>query len=100
MLHLLLPDPVELYSMTRHLFACRGDWPGEGLPTVVELPVEAFALHRSVHAVPQAYHVSHPEEVSPPDCRVQAGGEAIFGNLGLGVLGIDLRPLLSTLSQS
>ena len=65
-LHSLLSVTAGLYSTARRLFACLGDLPYYGLPTVVDLPVEAFAARRSMRAVPQEDHVSHPEGVTPP----------------------------------
>ena len=56
--------------MGRRLFACQGDLPLEGLPPVVELPVDAFSVRRYVRALPQADHIIHLEGVSPSAWKV------------------------------
>ena len=66
LLHSFLSIPVVLYSTDRRLFACLGDLPDRGLPPVVEIPMETFAVRRSVRAIPWADHVSHLEGVTPP----------------------------------
>ena len=39
LLHSLFSIPVDLYSSTRHIFACRGEQPNEVLPLMLELLV-------------------------------------------------------------
>ena len=51
--------------MDRLLFAFQVELPLEFLPPVVELPVEAFLVWRSVRAIPSAEHISHLEGASP-----------------------------------
>ena len=65
LLHSLLSVPVGLYSMSWRLFACCGDLPLEGLHPVVELPVDAFSVRRSLRTVPRADHISHLEGFPP-----------------------------------
>ena len=65
LMHSLLSVPVGLYSTARRLFACCGELPLEGLHLVVELPVDAFSVRRSLRAVPRADHISHLEGVPP-----------------------------------
>ena len=50
---------VGLYSTARRVFACCRYLPKKGLLPMVELPVDAFGVWRSVRAVPRADHVSH-----------------------------------------
>ena len=57
--HLLLFFRVYLYLTSRFLFACWLELPTEGLPVVVEIPHESFAVQRSVCAMPQVYHVTY-----------------------------------------
>ena len=64
-LHSMLSVPVDIYSTARRLFACRGELPLEGLPPVVELPVDVLLVRRSVCAVLRDYHIIHLEGVSP-----------------------------------
>ena len=66
-LHSMFSVPVDLYSTARRLFAYRGDLPLEGTPPVVEPPMDAFLVQRSVRAVPRADHISYMEGVSPSD---------------------------------
>ena len=47
------------------IFACHGDLPSEGLPPVVDLPVDAFGVRTSMRAVPRVYHIIHLEGVTP-----------------------------------
>ena len=64
LMHLLFSVPVGLYSTARRLFDCVGELNEEGLPPLAEIPVEAFAVRRTVRAVPQDDHVSHMEGVT------------------------------------
>ena len=79
--HSLFSVPAGLYSMAWRLFACHGDLPIEGLPPVVELPMDAFRVQRSIRTVPRADHVSHLEGVTPsvwqatPRKRVEKAAE-------------------------
>ena len=66
-LHSMLSVPVDLYSTAQRIFAYRGDLPLKGPPPVVELPMDAFSVQRSVRAVPRADHISYMEGVSPSD---------------------------------
>ena len=77
--HLLLYIPVELYSTARHLFAFRGNLPIKGLPMVVEMLTESFAVRRVVHVVTQADHISHLGESHCPigiQCRACGRGSS------------------------
>ena len=71
LLHSLFSVPVDVHSTTRRLFACRGELPGAGLPLVLELPSEAFAVRRSMRAVSREDHISHLGGVSPPDWQTK-----------------------------
>ena len=64
-MHSLFPVPIGLYSMARWLFAFIGDLPDECLPTMEEIPVEAFAVRCNMHAAPRDDHMSHLEGVTP-----------------------------------
>ena len=59
LLHLLFSVPVGLYYTAWGISACGGDMPCEGLLLVVDLPVYAFAVRRSVRAIPRVFHLSH-----------------------------------------
>ena len=69
-LYTLFSIPADMYSTARRLFACRGELPRKGLTPVVELPVDIFAVLRSVRAVPRADHIIHLERVSPTAWQV------------------------------
>ena len=58
LLHSLLYFLLFVYTTTRHIFACLDDFPTEVLPTVVEVPVNAFLVRRVFHSVPRANHES------------------------------------------
>ena len=79
-LHSMFSVPVDLYPSARRLFAYWGELPLEGLPPVVEFPVDAFLVRHSVRAVPREDCISHLEGVSPyawqatPCKRVGEGG--------------------------
>ena len=64
-LHSIFSVLVDLYSMDQRIFAFWIELPLKGIPPVVELPVDAFSVRRSVHAVPRSDHISHMEGVSP-----------------------------------
>ena len=66
LLQQLFSIPVCLYSMHWQLFACLGELPDEGLNTVVDITMEAFAVRRSVHAMTRDNHMGHLEGVTPP----------------------------------
>ena len=42
LMHLVLSVWVDMYSTSRHIFACLGELTAEGLPPVVETPHKAF----------------------------------------------------------
>ena len=42
LLHSLFSVPVNVYTTTRRLFAFLGELPEEGIPTVVDVPADAF----------------------------------------------------------
>ena len=65
LLHLLFSVPFGLYSMTRRLFTCRVEIHSKVLHIVLDLPMDDFAVRRSVYAVLRADHVSHLEGVTP-----------------------------------
>ena len=50
--HSLLSVCDNVYLTQRRIFVCLGDMPAEGLPPVMEIPVEAFAEQRCVRAKP------------------------------------------------
>ena len=58
-LHSLFSVLINLYSTARRLFACHGDLLREGLPPVVDLPVDAFRVWRARSAIPRADHIGH-----------------------------------------
>ena len=62
----LLSTPVSLYLTSRWLFACVGEIPIEGLPSMAEIQAEAFAVQRAVCTVPRVDNISHLEGVAPP----------------------------------
>ena len=51
----------------KRLFACLGELPAEGLPLVVEIPVETFAVRRSVRAVLRVDRITRVGGISPLD---------------------------------
>ena len=51
-MHSLLSVCNNVYLTQRRIFVCLGDMPAEGLPPVMEIPVEAFAEQRCVRAKP------------------------------------------------
>ena len=51
-LHSLLSVLVDLYSTSQRLFACQGELPAEGLPSVADIYHESFAAQCSIRAVP------------------------------------------------
>ena len=57
-LHSLFYVQVNFYSTHRCLFACMGEIPAKGLPPVVDITNQAFAVQLSVRAVLQVYHVT------------------------------------------
>ena len=65
LLHLLFSVPAGLYSTAWRLFTCRGELPNEGLPSMLELTLDAFRVWCSMRTVPRAEHVSHLEGVTP-----------------------------------
>ena len=67
LMHLLFSVRVNVYLTQRRLFACLGELPTKGLPPVVEIPDKAFAVRRTVCAVPQVNHATHPGGISPLD---------------------------------
>ena len=67
LLHSLFSVWVDLYLTIRCLFSCWGELPAKGIPPVVDIPHEAFAGWRSVHAVMQVDHITHLGRISPPD---------------------------------
>ena len=66
LLHSLFSVPVGLYYSPRWFSIYLGELLYYGLPPVVEIPVEAFMVRRSIRSVPQADHVIHLEGVAPP----------------------------------
>ena len=101
MVHLvqsLFSVPVGLYSMARRLFACIGYLNGEGIPPVVEIQLESFAVWRAVRAVHQADHMSHLDGFTPltrksmPCERVV---KLLFGVCDLLFWGMTFLPLES-----
>ena len=68
LLHLLFSFPVELYSLARRLFACKGDLPDKHLPLMMELPAESFVMLRSVRAVTREKKFSHRGGISLSNC--------------------------------
>ena len=95
MLHSLLSVLVGLYSTARRLFASRRELTDEGLPLVLELFAEAFAMRRSVRAVPRADHVSHLEGVAPPDWQsmpCERAGKLPVGGRDLACRGLTFVP--------
>ena len=60
----LFSVPVGLYSTSSRFFACIVNLPGEVLPPMVEITVEAFALCCAALYVPRTDLVSHPEGVT------------------------------------
>ena len=52
LMHSLFSVWVDIYLTSRRLFACLGKLPVERYPPVVEIPHKAFAVRRSVRAVP------------------------------------------------
>ena len=64
-LNLLFSVPVGPYSTARRIIACRGEPTSEGLPPLVDLPMEDIGVRRSVRAVQREEHISHLEGVTP-----------------------------------
>ena len=64
-LHSLFYVKVNLYLTSRRLFSCQVELPTKGLPPVVEIPHETFAVWRSVCAMPQVHHVRRLGGISP-----------------------------------
>ena len=58
LLHSLLSVPVVIYSTVWRLFACLVGLP-EDRPPVADIPVEAFVVHHTVHAILWSNHLSH-----------------------------------------
>ena len=52
LMHSLFSFQFNVYSTHRPRFACLVGLPAEGLPLVVDIPVEAFATRRSICAMP------------------------------------------------
>ena len=67
LMHLLLSVWVDIYLTSRRLFACLGELPANGLPPVVEISHETFAVRHSVRAVPRVDHVTHLWGTPPTD---------------------------------
>ena len=90
-LHSLFSLLVDLYSTAQQIFFCHGELPQEGLPPVVELPVDVFGVRRSVRAVPRADQISHMEGFSPSVCQstpCKRVGKAAEGGSDLDCQGI------------
>ena len=90
-LHSLLSVPVDLYSTAQRLFEFRGELPHKGLPPVVEFPVDAFGVRRSVRAVLREDHIIHLEGVSPSACQAtpyERVGKASEGGCDLACQGL------------
>ena len=92
---------VGLYSTDRRLFACRGELPDEGLPRVVELPAEAFAVCRSVRAITRADHIARTDHIShlggfaPPCWKLmpcERAGKLSAGGCDLACRGLTFVP--------
>ena len=63
LLHLFFYVPAGLYSTDRHLLAFSGELPPEGLPPLMETPVDSFAVRRPFYAVPRDDNLVHVEGV-------------------------------------
>ena len=77
LMHLLLSVWVDIYLTSQCMFACLGKLPAEGLPLVVDIPHEAFAERRSVHAVPRVDHATHLGGISPTDFQTKPCKKAV-----------------------
>ena len=64
LLHSLFSVLDGLYSMAQKILAFLGDLSDKGLPPVVEITTDAFAVQRAVRTVPRADHVSHLDGVT------------------------------------
>ena len=51
LIHFLFSVRVNIYFTSQRIFSCLGELPAEGLPLVVGIPQNAFALQRSVPSV-------------------------------------------------
>ena len=67
LMHLLLSFRVSAYSTQQCIFACLGNLPVEGLPSLVEIPDEDFAAQRSICTVPRVNRMTHLGGISPLD---------------------------------
>ena len=67
LLHSLFSIRFDLYSASQRIFAYWGGLPVKGLPLVVDITNEAFAVRHSICAVPRLDHVMHLGVISPPD---------------------------------
>ena len=77
LIHLLFSVRVNLYLNSLCLFACMGELLAEGLPLLVEIPLESFAAWRSACAMPQVDHVTHIGGISPPNWQTNPCNRAV-----------------------
>ena len=97
LLHSLLSVPTNLYLTSQRLFACQGNLTAKGLPLVVEIPHDYFAVRRSVCDVLQVDHMTHLGGISPTNGqtmpRKRARKTAGLEYLDLACQGLTFFPL-------
>ena len=64
-LHYLFSIMVDLYSISRNIFAFWGELPTKSLPPVVDIPHDYFAALRSICSVLQVYCVTRLGKIFP-----------------------------------